>query len=140
MSPAVPFSRNLWNDWKKSYQKVRTGQIVESYTMGASLPPTPNFFLNPQCPSYLLHFAVPLDLSPLCIGFSALPSENWHLPLVAPSVLSKLSSLLTCGALCHRQHSPCPAEPHPSFISVMHGHSFHSWKGGSLGTTTVGPS
>lgn len=38
------------------------------------------------------------------------PSENCHLPLVAPSVLSKLSSLLTCGALCHRQ----AAQPLPS--------------------------
>lgn len=106
-------------------------------------------FSYPQCPSSLLYFAVPLDSGPLYIGFSALHQRTstfllWP-PSVSTPILSKITCnkwlvLLICGALCHRQHSPCPAEPHSCFISVLHGHSSHSWKGDSSGTTNVGPS
>lgn len=72
----------------RSFQNVRTGQIVESYLI--IVASHTKFFLIPQCPFRLLRFAVPMDSWPLCIGFSALHQE---LPMVQyPSVLPLVSS------------------------------------------------
>lgn len=91
---------------------------------------------------------------PLCIGFSALrqitstslcPRPRLQFsPSIQQGFLATNDQFFSSdlwGSLPQRvQPLPRAQEPHPCFISVLHGlHSSHSWKGGSSGTSIVGP-